>query len=177
MTSMFSDRRADFSLADLHSAIDTQRRRQGITWEQAIREINLDVDSGSGRHPIARSTVAGLCTKAVAEGDGVLQMLRWLNRAPESFVPGCEALDIHRLPDAPSDRVLRFDTAKMHAALDAQRKTRGMTWRQAADEIGGTTAASLTNLRKGGRIGFPGVMRLARWLGQPTAHFVRITDR
>src|SRR6185369_5431021 len=98
---------ADFQLAALYQALDEQRQRRGLTWKQAMLEINLAKDGQPGRHPIAQSTVSGLRTKSVAEGDGVLQMLRWLNRPPESFVPGFEVSEIHRLPDAPPDRVLR----------------------------------------------------------------------
>lgn len=166
-----------FDLAALHSAIDEQRQTRGLTWKQAMLEINLQVDSRSGRHPVSQSTVAGLRTKAVAEGDGVLQMLRWLRRSPESFIPGCEANEHHHLPEVPPDKVLRFDTVKLHAALDARRVARGLTWQQTANEIGGTSAATLTHFKKGGRTGFPGVERFARWLVLPVAHFVRVTDR
>jgi len=61
------------------------------------------------------STVKGVATRAVAEGDGALQMLRWLNRVPESFMPGNPQLDeaSARLPEVPPNKVLRFDTKKM----------------------------------------------------------------
>jgi hypothetical protein len=55
-----------------------------------MHEINGLTDSKSSGHPIARSTVSGRRTKAVAEVDGVLQMLRWLNRTPKSFMPAVE---------------------------------------------------------------------------------------
>ena len=168
-------KRTDFDLAALHHALDAQHQARGITWEKLVREINRN--SASGVHPIARSTVAGLPTKAVAEGDGILQMLRWLNRSQKSFVPGFEESDIYRLPDAPPGRILRFDTSKLYAAIDLQRIARGLTWQQAASEIGGIGAASLTHLKLGGRTGFPGVMRITRWLARPAAHFVRIADR
>jgi hypothetical protein len=41
-------------------------------------------------------------------------------------------------------------------------------------EVGGFTPGMLTNLSKGGRIGFPRVMRLVRRLDQPAAVFTRI---
>jgi hypothetical protein len=104
-------------------------------------------------------------------------MLRWLNRAPESFVRGIEVRHFHKLPAAAAGGVLRFDSAKLYTALDRQRIARGLTWQQVGREIGGASAASLARLKKGGRIGFPGVMRLTRWLEQPAAHFVRIADR
>ena len=59
---------ADFSLAGLYSAIDTQRQARGLAWQQAVLEINT-VYGRISKHPIARSSVTGLRTKAVAEGD------------------------------------------------------------------------------------------------------------
>lgn len=108
------------------------------------------------------------------EGDGVLQMLRWLGRTPESFVPGWEGPQ-QTLPQVTSSQVLRFDARAIYSALDTQRAERGMTWRQVADEIGGFNAPSLTRLTKGGRVVFPGVMRIFRWLSRPAAHFTRVT--
>ena len=167
---------ADFDLAALYNALDAQRAARGMTWQQALHEINA-VPWRVSVHPVARSTVTGLRTKAVAEGDGVLQMLRWLNRTPESFVPGCEAdSSTARLPNVPPGQVLRFDTRKLHEALDAQRIDRRMTWQQVAHEIGGISAASLTHLKKGGRTGFPFVMRICRWLGRSASSFTRLSD-
>jgi hypothetical protein len=167
---------ADFDLKSLYLALDAQRQARGLTWSQAMLEINLRVKSSSGRHPIAHSTISGLRSKTVAEGDGVLQMLRWLDRSPESFVPGFPASDIHGLPEVAPDRVLRFDTPKLYTGLDARRTDRGLTWTQVAREIGGTSPNSLTHLKKGGRTGFPGVLKLARWLDRPVRDFVRITS-
>jgi hypothetical protein len=116
-------------------------------------------------------------TKAVAEGDGVLRMLRWLNRTPESFVPGYRFDDVRaRLPDVPLNKVLRFDTKKLHGALDARRIERQMTWLQVAREIG-VPASSLPYLARGTRIGFPQVMRVVGWLDRPAADFTRLCDR
>ena len=167
----------DFDLAALYAALDAQRQMRRLTWQQAMDEINRLTDRMSAGHPIARSTVSGLRMKAIAEGDGVLQMLRWLNRTPESFVPGGEVSDAHKLPDLPSGQVLRFDTKKLHAALDTQRIALGLTWEQVATEIGGMSAASLMYLKKGGRTAFPFVTRMADWLGQPVAHFTRASKR
>jgi hypothetical protein len=102
-------------------------------------------------------------------------MLRWLRRSPESFVPRMASDgEEFQLPDAPSNRVLRFDTAKLHAALDARRTSQGKTWRQVAWEVGGWVSdRSLMHLKKGGRTGFPHIVRVCRWLGRPTAEFVR----
>ncbi len=168
---------SDFSLKALYEAIETQRQARGLTWQQAVLEINLGLDSASGRHPIALSSVKGLQTKAVAEGDGVLQMIRWLERTPENFVPGREHAEGHPLPNARPDQVLRFDTVSLHRALNAKRLSAGLSWGQVASEIGGTSATSLLHLKAGGRTGFPGVVRLTRWLGLPVSRFVRVTER
>jgi len=120
--------------------------------------------------------MTGTRTRAVAEGDGVLQMLRWLNRTPESFVPGGPASGRDgRLPEVPPHHTLRFDTKKIHAALDAQRVERRLTWAQVAHEVG-IGASSLTHLSQGGRAAFPQVMRIVRWLAKPAAHFMRTSN-
>jgi len=172
----FAPKRSDdFQLAALYAAIEAVRTARGLTWRQVMAEFNGQ--SGvQGRHPIALSTVKGLATKTVAEGDGVLAMLRWLKRSPESFAGGNRRVDASGecLPD-PRGQVLRFDTVKIHALLDARRLERGLTWQQVAAEIGGATSSGLSQLRKGGRIGFPGVMRIARWLGLPVAVLIRLS--
>jgi hypothetical protein len=104
-------------------------------------------------------------------------MLLWLNRSPESFVPGDKSFDetTTRLPEIPSHQTLRFDTKKLHAAMNAQRAERRMTWAQVAGEIG-LGVSTLTHLGNGGRTGFPGVMRILRWLDQPAAAFTRVSN-
>jgi hypothetical protein len=113
----------------------------------------------------------------VAEGDGVLQMLLWLHRTPESFVPGHPESENSnaRLPDVPAAKILRFDTRKLHAALEAQRAVRKLTWAQVGKEVG-LSASSLMHLSKGGRTAFPQVMRIVAWLSRPAAHFTRVSD-
>ncbi len=168
-----------FDLAALFHALDAQRAARGLTWAQALREISRTGERRPGRHAIATSTVTSLRTKKVAEGDGVLQMLLWVNRTPESFVPGCELAgsDAAKLPEATPTQILRFDTGKLYAALNERRIERGMTWQQVAKEIGGVGAGSLTYLSKGSRVGFPGVMRITGWLGRPVAEFTRLVNR
>ena len=169
-----SAQRTDFTLAALYAALDQQRRTRGLTWSQVIREIG----SRSGcapAHAISRSTVMNLRTGSAAEADGVLQMLRWLNRTPESFMPGFQVIgSSYALPLVSRDQILRFDTKKLHAALDAQRGERRMTWRQVATEIGGVSVSSLTRLKMGGRTSFPSVMRIVAWLNRPASTFIRV---
>jgi hypothetical protein len=167
----------DFSLRALYDALDAQRQARGLSWSQVIKQMHqLHQRPVTTRH-LSASTMTGTRTRSAAEGDGVLAMLRWLNRTPESFMPGyqeSERIDT-RLPDVAPGKVLRFDAKQIYAALDAVRLEREMTWAEVAKEIG-TNSASLTHLSKGKRVVFPGVMRIFRWLGRPAADFTRASD-
>lgn len=169
---------SDFSLRALHAALDAERRSRGISWAQATREMNgRSRPVRPSRHALSASTVKGIGTRRVAEGDGVLQMLRWLGRTAESFMGRYpEPKDARApLPQVPEWRMLRFDTKKIHAALDARRIEREMTWAQVAKEIR-TSASSLIHLSKGGRTAFPQVMRVLRWLNGTAAEFTRFSE-
>lgn len=170
-TTMPTRRVADFNLRALYDAIEAERQQRGLSWAQTMRAISRFVGRVPGTRAVSRSTVEGLRTRAVAEADGVLQMLRWLQRTPESFVPGSQAFWAHVLPRIPDDQILRMDTKRLHAALNAQREARSLTWPQVARDIGGVSAAQLTHLAEGGRTTFPLVMRITGWLNQPVAAF------
>ena len=165
----------EFDLKALHDALDQRRRSREQSWAAATREINRFRTAG---HPIATSTISGLESKTQGEGDGILQMLLWLGRTPESFLPGYREANAERfrLRELEREQILRWDTKALHSALDAQRQARGMTWKQVAQEVGGFTPAMLTRLSRGGRTSFPSVMRIVRWLGKPAATFTRASD-
>ena len=166
----------DFDLRALYDALDERRRERNISWTALAREVNRGSTTG---HPIAVSTITGLREKPVGEGDGILQMLLWLGRTPESFVPDITDADSERfrLPDVILSQTLRWDARALFLALNAQRAERQLTWADVARELRGFTPGMLTNLSKGGRVGFPPVMRLVRWLGRPAVSFTRIADR
>jgi hypothetical protein len=185
---------ADFDVTALHAAIDARRTELGLTWTAVARKVNRSDERNerseckrdSARpsindiRPISASTISGLKNKRWGvEGDGVLQMLLWLDRTPESFVPGHPGAT-H--PDAQLRRVggnqiLRFDLPFIYARLDAQRAARNLTWTQAAAEIGGLyNAATLRSMVRQQRTGFPQVMRLARWLHCPAAALTRVAN-
>jgi hypothetical protein len=167
----------DFDVGALHAAMDERRTALSMTWTAVAREVNRSDERYDGR-PISPSTISGLENKRWGvEGDGVLQMLLWLDRAPESFVPGHPGA-MHpdaRLPRVAAGRVLRFDVPSIYARLDVQRSARELTWAQAAAEIGGLySAETLKNMSRQQRTGFPHVMRLARWLHCPAAALTRV---
>ncbi len=149
-----------------------------MSWVEVTREIN-DLFRSAPARPISASTVTGMRGRRVVEGNGVLQMLVWLGRTPESFTSGRDrvARENEILPRVGPSQILRFDTRALYAALDAQRAERGMLWREVAAEIGGVTATSLTRLAHGGRVGFPSVMSIVEWLALPVASFTRGFDR
>jgi hypothetical protein len=165
----------DFDVDALYQALDAQRRARGLTWPRVMAEINRS--SKPVPRQISASTITGIRDKRVIEGDGVLQMLRWLRLSPERFGPPAPWAESEmRLPAAPDRCVLRFDTAKIHAMLDARRASRHLTWKAVAEEIGGVTASSLQRYAAGGRTAFPHVMRIARWLEVPVARLVRVSE-
>lgn len=164
----------DFDLRALADALDEQRVARGLSWPGVIREM-----IGSKEHQrrqLSASTVKSVGSGAVAEADGVLQMLSWLKRSPESFITEYHEPADAQLPEVPKGKILRFDTRKLFCALEAERIDHAMTWEQVASETR-CGASGLKPLSQGGRTVFPAVMRLTRWLDQPAANFVGVADR
>jgi len=163
----------DFALRALYDALDAQRRERGMSWTAVASEVNR---FRTTLRPIAVSTITSLREKPVGEGDGILQMLLWLGRTPESFVPSIPDADSapYRLPALRTGQILRWDTRALFDAINAERARRQLTWTAMAREIRGFTPNMLTNLSKGGRTGLPHVMRMVRWLAQPAVTFTRI---
>lgn len=64
------------------------------------------------------------------------------------------------------------DIAAFHAALDAHRTTRGLSWRDVAGETG-LSASTLTRMAGGQKPCLDGAVTLTRWLGVPLEAFVR----
>jgi len=171
----------EFDIAALHSAIDEQRIRRNMSWKAVVaQEVNRARERRS-LHPISPSTISSLKNKRWGvEGDGVLQMLLWLDRSPESFVPrhpGAGHPDA-RLPRVNGEQILRFDVPLIFSKLDALRVARGLTWAQVAGEIGGLcNAKQLKSMCKWQRTSFPQVMRLAHWPRCPGATLTRLARR
>jgi hypothetical protein len=167
-----------FDMKALHATLDAERRARELSWIAVAAEINQPFE-GTPSIPISVTTLRGMPNKTSVTSAVVLQILRWLGRTPESFLSGRDAAAEadEALPSAGPSRILRFDTQALHAALNAQRVERGMTWKQVADELPGFTQSMLTNLAEGPLIGFPRVMLLTQWLRRPAAHFVRDRGR
>jgi hypothetical protein len=164
----------EFDMRALQAALDEERRARKLTWDQLAAEINAPFDH-TPSIPISVGTLRTMTAKRSVTSAVVLQVLRWLRRTPESFLAGRDQAPAanEALPAAGLGQILRFDTGAMHAALDAKRRGRGMTWSEAAKEMPGFTPSMLTNLAKGPLIGFPRVMILTQWLKRPASDFVR----
>ena len=125
--------------------------------------------------PIATSTITGMRARGAVLGNAALQMLLWLERTPESFVPGHPLANAAqaRLKRPRPDRILRFDAEKLRAAIESKPARHGRTWAHAAAEIGGVwwNASTLRNLTKTGTASFPSIMRVTSWLERPVAAF------
>jgi transcriptional regulator with XRE-family HTH domain len=66
----------------------------------------------------------------------------------------------------------RFDSHALYDALDAQRRTRGLTWRQVAADVG-VSPSTLTGTKRGGRLEVDGALAMVRWLGRTIESFTR----
>jgi hypothetical protein len=99
-------------------------------------------------------------------------MLRWLGRTAESFKlgPSFGSTAGMSVPESSVPGVLRVNTKALYDALNTQREARGMIWKQVGEEIG-LNANRLTSLAKGGRTGFPHVLKMTEWLGRSLESF------
>jgi transcriptional regulator with XRE-family HTH domain len=155
----------------LHAALDGARRQRGVSWAQMAAAMG-----------VSPSTLANTAKGGTMEADGVLCMCRWLGRPLADFTapPAPELTAGVVAEPPPPGRLWRFDVPALHAALDAARRERGLSWPQMAGELSAVAPMSpgmLTRLRDGGRIGAREVVAIAGWLGRPPESFAHLTDR
>lgn len=160
----------NFDVPALYHALDAERDKRGISWAQLTRELNSLFKNVTAARPIAASTVRGMREKGGLNGNGVIQMLIWLKRSPESF---CSNWPVKGklIPTTTPDRIVRWNGPKIYAAIDTERAARGLTWKALAAEIGGTTPSALKGLARTPSLGFPQGMRIFRWLAKPAADY------
>ena len=68
----------------------------------------------------------------------------------------------------------RIDVPRLHAALDGARRSRGLSWRQLAAEVG-CSPSTMTRLANGHRPDVDAFVALTAWLKMPAEEFT-ITD-
>jgi hypothetical protein len=164
-----------FDCGALYDALDDQRRDRGLGWYELADELweqSLDLNSRRNDHPLCGGAVSRLQQRGATSCQYALFMLRWLRRAPEDFLTG-PVIDVGdvSLPDAGTDSRLRWNLSEVHAALNEQRQSRGLTWAELAGELG-CTPGRLTNLRTARLADMDLAMRVTQWLGQPAAAYI-----
>ena len=141
----------------------------------AIGDQSAELNRQREDHPISPATLTGIAKRGDTTCQHALFILRWLGRAPESFLsPVLRVAEDASMPAGGSDRRLRWDLPALYAALDAQRRDRQLTWGAAAKELrcsehqlkGIRTARFAINMKL--------AMRLVQWLGRPASHFVYV---
>jgi transcriptional regulator with XRE-family HTH domain len=70
----------------------------------------------------------------------------------------------------------QFDADAFHAALDAQRQSRRLTWKKVAEEAG-VSASSLTRMAQGRRPDVDTMAALLAWSGLDAGQFVVQNER
>ena len=70
------------------------------------------------------------------------------------------------------NRTHRFDVAALHAALDSERLSRRLTWKDVAAQSG-VSASTLTRLSQGRQPDVNSLAALTAWLGMSADHFMR----
>ncbi len=71
-----------------------------------------------------------------------------------------------------NDRTNLFDVDALHAAMDSQRRSRRLTWKEVAVESG-VSASTLTRLSQGRQPDVNSLAALTAWLGMSADHFMR----
>ena len=65
----------------------------------------------------------------------------------------------------------RFNAAALYKAMDAQRRSRGLSWAQVGAELG-ISSSTLTRTKLGGRMEVDGMLAMVRWVGRTVESFV-----
>ena len=172
--------RIDFDIAALFDALDSERRNRALSWQGVAQELwdqSAALNARRDDHPISASTLTGMAKRRDTTCQHALFMLRWLGRAPESFMPGSTA-DAQRtaLRFAGPDQRLRWDLQKLYDALDSQRRERSFTWPQLAHELQ-CRPSQLSGIKRARfAIGMRLAMRIVAWLGRPARDFVHAAN-
>jgi hypothetical protein len=166
-----------FDYGAMFDALDAWRVEHGLDWNELAGTL-----WGQSADLNARLADNCLCPGALVRNakrrgpmscQYALVILRWLDRAPESFLLGA-VVDVGdvRLPSAGPDARLRWDLGKLHAALAAHRAEQQLTWATLASQLD-CTPSRLTNLRTARLADLELTMRITQRLVLPAAAFIR----
>jgi hypothetical protein len=171
---MVSPRR--FDAVALHAALDQRRLELGLSWVGVTDQIwaqSSELNARRDDHPIAPATLSGMSKRGAISAQHALFVLRWLGLPPESFLGlDREIPEACALPEPGPDRRLRWNLKRLYAALDAQRRSEGLTWAELARVLH-CTPSQLTGIRTakfGLNMGV--AMAITLWLRKPAAQFI-----
>jgi hypothetical protein len=168
----------DFDAVALFEAMDAQRVARGLGWQGVADELwglSAELNRRRNDHPISPSTLTGMRKRGATSCQHALFVLRWLDRAPESFLTGETRLTPGTtLPPAGPDRRLRWNLRRLSAALEAERDASGLTWAQLAAVLD-CTPSQLTGLRTARfATNMNLAMKIVQWLDRPAAGFIDV---
>jgi hypothetical protein len=164
-----------FDGSALVEALDVQRADRDLGWTALADELwqqSAELNAQLADHSLCPGALVRTARRGAMSCQYALIILRWIRRAPEDFLTG-PVVDVGdaRLPEPGPDARLRWDLGQVHAALNARRQERGLTWAELAEELD-CTPSRLTNLRTARLADMDLAMRITQWLGQPAAAFV-----
>jgi hypothetical protein len=165
-----------FDVDALYRALDARRTELKLSWRgvaDQLWELSSELNDRRRDHPISPSTLTSMAKNPRISCQHALFILRWLKRAPESFLEGAADDDPRfALPSAGSDRRLRWGLKLLYAVMDEKRQAEELTWPELA-AILGCTSNRLTGLRTAKyATDMDLAMRIVQWAGRPAADFV-----
>ncbi len=167
---------AKFDVLALYEAMDAHRLQAGLSWRQTAdriwgqsRVLNLQRMD----HPISPSTLTGIAKRGDCTCQHALFILRWLGRAPESFLsPNPAYAPSATLPTAGPDCRLRWDLKTLYDAVNVRRSAEQLSWSELARYLQ-CTERQLTGIRTARfATGMKLAMKLVLWLERPAADFI-----
>ncbi len=164
-----------FDAQALYQALDAKRVEERLSWQGAADGIwaqSADLNATRADTPIDPSTLTSIKKRNAVSCQHALFVLRWLARAPEEFLAEGPVLASAPLPPAGPDQRLRWDLARLAAALDAKRQDDSLRWSDLTDLLPGTIS-QLTGIKTVKfAISMDLAMQITQWLGRPAATFI-----
>lgn len=164
-----------FDAAGLLAEVDARRAEAGLTWTGVAAELTEqsgELRARLGDHAVCPGALVRTVQRGSMSCQYAVMLLQWLGRVPEEFLTA-KRHDVGetRLPSVGTDARLRWDLPALHAAVNAERHRRDLSWNDLAAVLD-CTPGRLTNLRTARLADMELTMRLTQWLGRPAADFV-----
>lgn len=153
-----------FDAQALREAVEARREARGVGWDIVADEAG--VKAWYGRR-LAR-------TSTNHDAEAMLRLATWAGRSLESFTSLAASGEGHVL-ELPACQVV-LDPRVVVAEVDARRAEEGLSWHQAAAELG-TTAGALARIDRGGHVRVQLLLQVCRWRDCSPASLVERSRR